>query len=83
MRKEEVGEQVKGQSHSDFPGGPMVKNPPVNAGDTGPTPGLGRVHMPQSDETHGHLEPALCSKRSQQSGKPANHSSRIAPACRN
>ena len=32
MRKEKVGEQVKGQTHSDFPGGPMVKNPPVNAG---------------------------------------------------
>ena len=25
-----------------FPGGPMVKNPPVNAGDVGSFPGLGR-----------------------------------------
>ena len=25
----------------DFPGGPVVKNPPVNAGDTGLIPGLG------------------------------------------
>ena len=26
----------------DFPGGPMVKNPPANVGDTGSIPGLGR-----------------------------------------
>ena len=25
-----------------FPGGPVVKNPPANAGDVGLTPGLGR-----------------------------------------
>ena len=30
-----------------FPGGPVVKNPPVNVGDTGLIPGLGRYHMPQ------------------------------------
>ena len=29
-----------------FPGGPVVKNPPANAGDTGSIPGLGRFHMP-------------------------------------
>ena len=27
---------------SGFPGGSVVKNPPVNAGDTGLIPGLGR-----------------------------------------
>ena len=26
----------------DFPGDPVVKNPPANAGDTGSIPGLGR-----------------------------------------
>ena len=26
---------------SDFPGGPVVKNPPSNAGDTGSIPGQG------------------------------------------
>ena len=26
-------------------GGPVVKNPPANAGDMGSIPGLGRVHM--------------------------------------
>ena len=29
----------------DFPGGPMVKNPPAHAGDMNMTPGPGRFHM--------------------------------------
>ena len=29
-----------------FPGGTVVENLPVNAGDTGSSPGLGRSHMP-------------------------------------
>ena len=29
-----------------FPGGPVVKNLPANAGDTGSIPTLGRFHMP-------------------------------------
>ena len=29
----------------DFPGGPMVKNAPVNAGDIGLIPGQGRFHL--------------------------------------
>ena len=36
----------------DFPGGPVVKNPPANAVDTGSIPGLRRFHMPQSNKTH-------------------------------
>ena len=32
-----------------FPGGSVVKNPPVNAGDTGSIPGLGRSHISQSN----------------------------------
>ena len=32
-----------------FPGGAVVKNLPVNAGDTGSSPGLGRPNMPQSN----------------------------------
>ena len=28
-----------------FSGGPVVKNPPCNAGDTGSIPGPGRSHM--------------------------------------
>ena len=34
----------------DFPGGPVVKNPPANAGDTGLSPHLGRRHMPQGKQ---------------------------------
>ena len=33
----------------DFPGGPVVKNPPVNAGDMGLIPDLRRFHMPRSN----------------------------------
>ena len=33
---------------SDFPGGPVVKNPPANAGDRGSIPGPGRSHVPWS-----------------------------------
>ena len=33
----------------DFPGGAVVKNPPVNAGDTGSSPGPGSSHMPRSN----------------------------------
>ena len=33
----------------DVPGGPMVKNPPANAGDMGSIPGPGRFHMPRSN----------------------------------
>ena len=32
-----------------FPDGPVVKNPPASAGDTGSIPGRGRLHMPQSN----------------------------------
>jgi len=39
---------IKESINRDFPGGPVVKNGPVNAGDMGLIPGLGRFHMPQS-----------------------------------
>ena len=32
----------------DLPGGPVVKNPPANVGDSGSIPGPGRLHMLQS-----------------------------------
>ena len=32
-----------------FPGGPVVKNLPVNAGITGWIPGMERPHMPRSN----------------------------------
>ena len=40
----------------DLPGGPVVKNLPANAGDTGSVPRLGRSHVPRSNETQ---EPQL------------------------
>ena len=33
----------------DFPGGPVVKNPPANAGDIGSIPGPGRFHTPSNN----------------------------------
>ena len=36
----------------DFPGGLVVKNLPVNAGDPGSNPGPGRLHMPQGNYAH-------------------------------
>ena len=38
----------------------MVKSPPVNAGDTGSSPGLGRSHMPRSNWAHGPQLLSLC-----------------------
>ena len=37
------------ESFGDFPGGAVVENLPVNAGDTGSSPGPGRSHMPRSN----------------------------------
>ena len=37
-----------------FPGGPVVKNLPANAGDTGSIPGLGRFH------SHGGTKSTCC-----------------------
>ena len=36
----------------DFPGGAVVKNLPASGGDTGSSPSLGRIHMPQNNEAH-------------------------------
>ena len=43
-----------------FPGGAVVENLPANAGDTGSSPGLGRSHMPWSNQAR---EPQLLSLR--------------------
>ena len=37
---------IKKNTTLDFPGGPVVKNPPANAGDMGTIPGSGILHMP-------------------------------------
>ena len=46
----------------DFPGGTVVKNPPANAGDTGSSLGLGRSHMPRSNEARLPQLLSLCSR---------------------
>ena len=38
----------------DFPGGPVVKNTPANAGDTSLTPGLGRFHVHEAAKAMRH-----------------------------
>ena len=42
---DESRQHIKKQRHQGFPGGPVVKNQPVNSADTGSIPGLGRAHM--------------------------------------
>ena len=42
------GDGFKNLTFRDFPGGAVVKNLPVNAGDTGSIRGGGRSHMPRS-----------------------------------
>ena len=44
-----------------FPGGVAVENLPANAGDTGSSPGLGRSHMPRSNQAHEPQLLSLCS----------------------
>jgi len=41
----------------DFPSGPVVKDPPINAGDTDFTPGPGRFHRPWDNSGHGTTQP--------------------------
>ena len=45
-----------------FPGGSVVKNPPLNAGDTGSIPELGRSHMLRSNEAPAPQLLSLCSR---------------------
>ena len=65
----------------DSPGGPVVKNLPVNAGDTGSIPGPGRSHMPLGNQAlvmqllkPGRLEPRLCNRRSHGNEEPKHRS---------
>ena len=60
-----LGNGIK--TESDFPGGPVVENPPANAGDRGSIPGPARTHIdprqlnPCTITTEPtHLEPTSC-----------------------
>ena len=46
----------------EFPGGTVVKNLPVNAGDMGSIPGLGRCHMPWNNKACAPQLLSLCSR---------------------
>ena len=69
-----------------FPGGPVVKNPPCNAGDTSLIPGPGRSHMPWNNKA---CVPQLLSqqstagaakkKRSHRNETSAHCNQRVAP----
>ena len=70
----------------DFPGGPVNKNPPANAGDTDSIPGPRRSHMPRSNQACTlkllkpvHLEPVLQRKRSHHNEKPTYHKEEQSP----
>ena len=73
-----------------IPGGPVVKNPPANAGDTGSIPNPGRFHMLWGNEvgTLQLLKPTcsralLCNKGSQCNEKPMATVTTISPSiCR-
>ena len=56
----------------EFPGGPVVKNQPANAGDLGLTPGPGRCLMLQGIRAHTH-------RKSHPSGKPVHHNEQKPP----
>ena len=67
-------------SSLDFPGGPVVKNPPASARDVGSIPGPGRVHVlwGQLSLCAGTTEactpePVLSSKSGRRSEKPKEH----------
>ena len=45
----ETGRSRQWSKGDNFPGGPVVKNPPANVGDMGSIPGLGTFHMPRGN----------------------------------
>ena len=48
LEQPEISKLIKKQNKTalrDFPGGPVVKNPPLNVRDTGSVPTPGRFHM--------------------------------------
>ena len=46
--KRSITREIK-RNPQDVPGGPVLKNPPANAGDVGLIPGVGRSHKQQSN----------------------------------
>ena len=63
----------------DFPGGPVLKNPPSNAGDAGSIPGRG-IKIPhatgQLSPRASRREPECPKRRSPRTLEPAHHNER-------
>ena len=63
--------QVLGVKNLDYPGGPVVKSLPANAGDSGSIPSLGGSHMPRSEQlTHAPQLLSLCLRACAPQEKP-------------
>ena len=58
---------VKIHQWRDFPGDPVVKNPPANAGDRGSIPAPGKFHMQRGNYDH---EPQLLKLLCARAGEP-------------
>ena len=54
--------QIIKDKFSGFPGGAVVESLPANAGDMGLSPGLGRSHMPRSNQAREPQLLSLCSR---------------------
>ena len=67
--------KAENRKDGDFPGSPVIRNPPANTGDTGSIPGLGRFHMLRGNYACAtateptRLEPVLCDEGSHCSEK--------------
>ena len=63
---------VKKDGYGGFPGGPVVKNLPAKAADTGSIPGLGRFPHASGQPSLCTLEPVLCNKSSHHRKSPVH-----------
>ena len=82
----EKQKELFSENRGDFPGSPVVKNPPANSGNMGLIPGLGtkiQHAMRQLSLYHPRacaaLGPVLGNKRSCCNEKPTCHDKRVAP----
>ena len=55
----------------DFPGGPMVKNLPANAGDTDSSPGSGKIPLRLHSATTEPQSPRACAEQQEATVKIA------------
>lgn len=65
-----------------FPVGPLVKNPPADAGDTGLAPGLGRSAEqlnPCAATSEQGLEPVFCNQREATARRSSRTATRESP----